>query len=290
MAVSYSTLLVSDSEIEEIISIFSPYERSCGEAYVTHHYEKDGYQIKLYEGKKGNKLVISGPDPIAFRKEYLPFLNMWVNDEEQIGADEVGVGDLFLPLIIVAVHLDKEDIPKIEEYGIKDSKKLKDDFIMEIGPKLVKEFHYSKLTCHIDKYNELTDKGENVNTIKAKMHNQAISNMVKEYPDCPNIFLDQFVNEDCYYKYLENEEHIATGITFLTKGETYYPSVALASVIARYALLLEKEKLEKKYGVTLPFGAGAASDEFMNEYLTKHGKDALSKLVKTSFANYRKLN
>ena len=70
------------------------------------------------------------------------------------------------------------------------------------------------------------------------MHNRALLNMHKEYPDVINIFVDQFVEGKTYYKYLDdkNEEKVK-GIYFKTKGESYFPSVALASVIARYSFL-----------------------------------------------------
>ena len=76
------------------------------------------------------------------------------------------------------------------------------------------------------------------------------------------------------------------GISFKTKGESLFPSVALASVIARYSFLLEKEKLEKKYGLEFPCGAGKKVDEFKKILLGKVGQEEYDKLVKKNFKNY----
>lgn len=212
----------------------------------------------------------------------------WMFFGDQIGSDEVGVGDFLGPMIVVAAFVSHNDIGKLKEFGIHDSKKMSDSKILEIGPNLVKEFHFSKLTLSNEKYNEMIEKGENLNSMKAKMHNRALLNMHKEYEDVLNVFVDQFVKEDTYYKYLNdaNEEQVK-GILFKTKGESYFPCVALASVIARYSYLKEMEKLSEKYQMEFPFGAGKKVNEFSKEFLDKYGEKEFYKVAKKNFANYR---
>lgn len=217
------------------------------------------------------------------RKEELHYVDFG----EQIGSDEVGVGDFFLPMIVVAAILKKGQYQRLKELGITDSKKMSDKKIREIGPLVTKEFEFSKLTISNEKYNEMYQKGENLNSLKAKMHNRALLNLHKKYPDVIAIYVDQFVKEETYYKYLNDpNEEIVKGISFKTKGEQRFPSVALASVIARYSFLLEKDKLEKKYGLEFPFGAGKAADEFKKILLEKVGQEEFDKLVKKNFKNY----
>ena len=211
----------------------------------------------------------------------------YVDIDEQIGSDEVGVGDFYLPMIVVAAYLPKFKFSRLKELGVTDSKKLSDSKIREIAPILMKEFEYSKLTLSNEKYNEMIAKGENLNSLKAKMHNRALSNLHQKYIDVIAIYVDQFVSEKTYYKYLTSQdEPIVRGISFKTKGESRFPSVALASVIARYSFLLEVEKLEAKYGLKFPKGAGKAADEFKKILLEKVGKDEFDKLVKKNFKNY----
>lgn len=214
----------------------------------------------------------------------------WLCFDSQIGSDEVGVGDFLAPMIVVAAYVNEFDIKELIALGIHDSKKLTDEQIMEIGPKAVKKFKFSKLTIPNWKYNEMYSKGENLNSLKAKMHNRALLNMHKEYPDVVNIFVDQFVQESTYYKYLndENEEQVK-GILFRTKGESYFPCVALASVIARYAFLMEMKAQEEKYGMKFPLGSSAKVTEVAKKFVNKFGKEELDKIAKKNFANYKEI-
>ena len=59
-----------------------------------------------------------------------------------IGSDEVGTGDYFGPIVVTATLVEKENIEFLEELGVKDSKKLTDDKILEIVPKIIKKIHY----------------------------------------------------------------------------------------------------------------------------------------------------
>ena len=213
----------------------------------------------------------------------------YVDFGEQIGSDEVGVGDFYLPMIVVAAYINKHQYQRLKELGIADSKKLSDKKIRELGPTLIKEFEYSRLTLSNEKYNEMIAKGENLNSLKAKMHNRALSNLHQKYIDVIAIYVDQFVSEEKYYSYLnKDDEPIVKGISFKTKGESRFPCVALASVIARYSLLLEKDKLENKYELSFPFGAGKQVDEFKKVLLEKVGPEEFDKLVKKNFKNYSK--
>ncbi len=214
----------------------------------------------------------------------------WIDIEEQIGSDEVGVGDFFLPMIVVAAYVHPRQIKRLRELGVTDSKKINDKKIREIGPIVIKEFEYSKLTLSNEKYNEMILKGENINSLKAKMHNRALANLHDKYIDIIKIYVDQFVNANKFYSYLTSaDEPIVRDIAFKTKGESWFPSVALASVIARYSFLLEKDKLDEKYGVDFPFGASKKVDEFAQELSKKISKEEFDSLVKMNFKNYKKI-
>ena len=256
-----------------------------------------GVTIRGYVSKRAKRSVVfSGPNAYeeASKWQEVTLLNKEPEEKlhivdfgEQIGSDEVGVGDFYLPMIVVAAYMDNYQYQRLKELGVTDSKKLSDKKIRELGPILVKEFKYSKLTLPNSKYNEMILKGKNLNSLKAKMHNRALSNLHNEYIDVIAIYVDQFVSEDRYYSYLDkDDEPILKGISFKTKGESRFPSVALASVIARYYFLLEKDKLEAKYGLEFPFGAGKKADEFKKVLLDKVGQEEFDKLVKQNFKNY----
>ena len=296
------TIKLSPEKAEEVKNHYSAYQVPNDGEYVSFAANYQGIVITVFTSKKTYRTVtFVGQGALSEAKLFDENAEIskakvsteskeWVNLESQIGSDEVGVGDLCLPMIVVAAFVRKSDMKTLKMYGVNDSKKLSDQEIMDIGDALGKRFFISKLTLTNEKYNEMIDKGENLNSLKAKMHNRALLNLFKRFPDTKYIFVDQFCAEDKYFAYLtDKRESQVTNITFKTKGESYYPSVALASVLARYSFLKEKEKLEKKYKMSIPFGAGTKADEFVQEFLQKYGEDELEKLVKKNFNNYKKL-
>ena len=75
----------------------------------------------------------------------------------------------------------------------------------------------------------------------------------------------------------------------LEKAEDKNLSVACASVISRYVFLTEMDKLNKKYNITFPKGAGIKVDEVGKELVKKYGKDILNEISKVSFKNTEKI-
>ena len=295
------TITVPSTLVEVMREYYSDYLVNSQGEYVDFYAEKEGTIITAYLSKKENrKVVFFGENALEEARVWDPEVEIkekketvkegWLYYGDQIGSDEVGVGDFLGPMIVVAAFVSERDINKLIALGIHDSKKMTDKKILEVGPEIVKQFKFSKLTLSNEKYNEMLDKGENLNSMKAKMHNRALLNMHKEYIDVLNIFVDQFVAEKTYYKYLNdaNEEQVKD-ITFKTKGESYFPCVALASVIARYSYLKEMERLSEKYEMDFPFGASKKVTAFAKEFLAKYGEEELYKVAKKNFANYNEV-
>ena len=299
---SVITLKFSVEQYEKVKEHYSPFLIDEAGDYLDFASRVNDVIIKGYSSNKSRRSVVfSGENAkeeaaqwesvaIASAKESKPKEELHIVDfGEQIGSDEVGVGDFYLPMIVVAAYINAHQYQRLKELGITDSKKMSDARIRELGPTLIKEFEFSKLTLSNEKYNEMIEKGENINSLKAKMHNRALSNLHQKYEDVIAIYVDQFVSEEKYYSYMsEKDEPILRGVSFKTKGESRFPSVALASVMARYSFLLEKDKLEAKYGLEFPFGAGKQADEFKKVLLDKVGPNEFDKLVKKNFKNYSK--
>ncbi|PGZ07074.1 ribonuclease HIII, partial [Bacillus thuringiensis] len=68
------------------------------------------------------------------------------------GSDEVGTGDYFGPMTVVAVYVDAKQIPLLKELGVKDSKNLNDAQITAIAKQLLHVVPYSSLVLHNEKY------------------------------------------------------------------------------------------------------------------------------------------
>ena len=301
MANKVVSITVDVNKAVEMMDFYRPYQKVNDGEYIIFQAYYSGTTITIYQDKKNkHKVVFMGEDALIEARNWDPAAeykekkteqpNGWLCVDNQIGSDEVGVGDFLLPIIVVAAFVRGRDLKNLEAFGVKDSKKLTDEKIREIAPGLLKKFFVSRLTLSNEKYNELIAKGENLNSIKAKMHNRALLNMFKKFPDTRNIFVDQFVAKSKYFSYLNdpNEQQVIN-IVFKTKGESYYPCVALASVIARYAFLLERDELNKKYKTTIPFGASNKVNEFAEKFIQKHGLDEFNKIAKINFANYKEI-
>ena len=301
----FVTIKVSLDKLREMEKFYSEFLVPNNGQYVAFQANVNGVIVTGWLSKKeSQKVTFSGYNALeesriwdenaeAIDKEEKStsvIKEQWLFFGDQIGSDEVGVGDFMGPMIVVATFVSERDVKELIKLGIHDSKKLTDAKIREIGPIAAKKFKFSKLTLSNDKYNEMYQKSENLNSLKAKMHNRALLNMHKEYPDVINIFVDQFVGENTYYKYLNDaKEEQVKGICFRTKGESYFPCVALASVIARYSFLCEMDKLEEKYGMKIPLGASSKVTEFGKKFMKKFGQQELDKIVKKNFANYKEI-
>lgn len=206
------------------------------------------------------------------------------------GSDEVGTGDYFGPISVAATYVNNEDIKYLIELGVKDSKKLSDDKILEIAPKIISKIKYVQLCVDNNKYNELVTKGFNMNKIKAYLHNQALILLIRKNNLVnPRIIVDQFAEKDLYYSYLNGVNEVYRNIEFMTKAESISPAVAAASIIARYSFLKHWELIEKHYNITIPKGAGAAVDTFGQLFIKIHGIDEFKKICKYNFKNTEKI-
>ena len=233
-----------------------------------------------------NNIDVDVRDSSEKKKEEIDKTNYYFS---AIGSDEVGTGDYFLPIVVTASYMDKENIKFLESLGVHDSKKLTDEKIKRCAPMIIKKIPYESLVLSNKEYNEYHDKGYNMNKIKAIMHNKVLYKMKNKGYNYDKIIVDQFALPGVYYNYLREAKEKVTGITFLTKAEDKNLSVACSSIISRYIFLNEKEKLEKKLNISIPLGAGAKVDEIGKELVNKHGKNILSEISKISFKNTDKI-
>ncbi len=206
------------------------------------------------------------------------------------GSDEVGTGDYYGPICVAATYVDKDDIKFLIELGVKDSKQLSDEKILEIAPQIIKQIKYTQLSVDNDKYNSLISQGYNMNKIKAYLHNQALNLLIKKNNLInPRLIIDQFAEKKLYFSYLSNVKEIVKNVEFMTKAESISPAVAAASIIARYSFLQRMTVLEQKYCIKIPKGAGAAVDTFGQLFIKIHGIEEFKHICKYNFKNTEKV-
>ena len=211
-------------------------------------------------------------------------------NSSSVGSDEVGTGDYFGPIVVTATYVDKKDIKFLEELGVGDSKKIDDEKILRIAPKIGKRIKYRSMILTNKEYNEKYSKDINMNKIKAIMHNSVLYQLVnEEKPKYDYIIVDEFAREKRYYEYIKDTPEIQRGITFMTKAEDKNLAVAAASIISRYLFLREFDKLSDSIHIPLPKGAGKDVDEIGEEVVEKYGEEKLKDIAKLNFKNTERI-
>lgn len=205
-----------------------------------------------------------------------------------IGSDEVGTGDYFGPLVVTASYVDKAKMSRLYELGVRDSKKISDAKIKEIGPTLMKEYPHVTYILNNSTYNKwgIT----NMNQVKAILHNRVLTELLKKANfDYKYIVVDQFCYPAMYFKHISKSAEVTKNITFTTHAEDKCLSVAVSSIISRYIFLNEMEKLSKELGVNIPLGASTEVDKVAASIVKKFGNDKLREVTKLNFKNTEKL-
>ena len=206
------------------------------------------------------------------------------SDIASVGSDEVGTGDYYGPIVVTASFVSKDNIPFLTELGVRDSKKLSDEQILKIVPKIIKKIPYKTIMLSNKEYNDNYGKDMNMNKIKAVLHNKVLTEMVKDN-DYDYIVVDQFEPEKSYYNHLSDVPNPLKGITFITKAEDKCLSVAVSSLISRYIFIKEMDKLGDKYGIFLPKGANYYVEDVGIKLVNKYGEKILHDIAKSNFSN-----
>lgn len=312
------TLKVSENTKQKMIEYFADKKRPKTPAYAVFQADEADTVVTLYESGKAVFQGVSADIDAAMWKTVEQNLNPGKKIEEtnsdkkekkdkkdvspeqerfekkvyqsnSIGSDEVGTGDYFGPIVVTAAYVAKENIPFLEELGVKDSKKLNDEKILEIVPKLIKKIPYYSIVLSNEKYNLHRNEDINMNKMKAILHNQALAHLINEQTNIDYVVVDQFAKPYVYYNYLKDAGNVVRNITFMTKAEDKCLSVACASLISRFIFLKEFRKLEDKVDAFLPKGAGEKVDEVALRLVKKHGIEILNEIAKLNFKNTEKI-
>ena len=286
---------VDDDTKKEMIEYYKDKMRDKKIPYVVFQAQEEDTVITMYESGKvmfqgksadidashwGIEIEEKKQAKEDTRKKYDKYYH-----SNSIGSDEVGTGDYFGPIVVTATYVTKDDIDFLEELGVMDSKKISDDKIRDIAPKIAKRIKYKSIILKNEEYNEKYGTNFNLNKIKSIMHNTVLYQLANEVKKYDYIIVDQFAYEESYYNYLKGIDKIQRGITFITKAEDKNMAVACGAIISRYLFLKEFDKLSDEVHVPLPKGAGADVDKIGEELVEKYGEEILNKVAKKNFKN-----
>ena len=305
------TLKVSENTKREMVEFFEDFKRPKTPAYAVFQADDADTVVTLYESGKavfqGRSADISARMWMERERHLNPTkeLDMKNSDEKKkekteiyvdpkiynstsIGSDEVGTGDYFGPIVVTAAFVEKENIPFLEELGVKDSKKMDDNKILEIVPQIIKKIPYSSIILTNKEYNLKYTEDTNMNKIKAILHNKVLFELSNKYKS-DYIIVDEFAKPYVYYNYLKTTPNVVRNITFMTKGETKSLAVACASLISRYIFINEFDKLGELVDTFLPKGASDKVDTVGATIVKKYGFDKLNEIAKLNFKNTEKI-
>jgi ribonuclease HII len=180
------------------------------------------------------------------------------------GVDDAGRGCVIGPLVIAGVLIKEEDLPKLVQLGVKDSKLLsphRREFLATEIKKTVAKYSLEKLSPR--EIDEVVLKGRKLrklNWLEAQTMAKVIEALKPDvaYVDASDVLEERFKQDilDCLpFKIRIVSEH---------KADRNYPVVSAASIIAKVERDREIAELAKTYG---DFGSGYPSDPRTTEFL-----------------------
>ncbi len=200
------------------------------------------------------------------------------------GIDEAGRGPIIGPLVICGAMIEEEELSKLIEVKIKESKQLTPKQRREFFGKLKDILKYKSIEIWPKEIDEAVGKkdGMNLNWLEAKKSAEIINalNPDKVILDCPSPNIKAYTNylmKDIKNKKIEiRAEH---------RADIKYPIVAAASIIAKVIRDKEIRLLEKKYG---RIGSGYPADPITKEFVKKNW-DKLPEIFRKSWSTYQRV-
>lgn len=291
---------VNDEVKKKMIEYYKDKMRDKKIPYVVFQAKDEDTVITMYES---GKVMFQGTSADVDAAMWGTFLSNTKEEQEKekerdlkyhncssVGSDEVGTGDYFGPIVVTATYVSKDNVKYLEDLGIRDSKKVTDDFILKVTPEIIKRIPYRSIILTNKEYNEKYSNNLNMNKIKAIMHNKVLYQIMTELkPEVDYIIVDEFAREKRYYEYINDVPNIQRGITFIQKAEDKNLAVGAASIISRYIFLKEFDKLCDEVGLPLPKGAGVNVDKIGEELVNKFGEEKLKEVAKYNFKNTQRI-
>lgn len=210
--------------------------------------------------------------------------------QSHIGATEYGSTDYFGPMCIVSCYVDQNDIEWLKEIDVTRTAYLTNQEIIDKARKIKDRIVYSLLLLDNSHYNKAIGNGVNQANLKAKLHNQAITNIMQKLQQPINTkVIEQFVAGKTYYNYLKSEVVVVKDLVFEENADLKYYAVGCSYIIARYAYLQYFANMCKSLKVALPRGTSTNVDVVGAQMVRTYGENILNKTAKLHLSNTRRI-
>lgn len=208
-----------------------------------------------------------------------------------IGCDETGSSDFFGPLCVVACYIDERDYDWLMSLNIRDPKLMTPQEVIDIAREIKDRLVYSLLILDNSHYNQMAAAGHNLANIKAKLYNQAVTNVMQKVAmKIDKKVVNQFVSPKTYYNYLKNEVIVVKDLSFEQKGEEQYLAIMCSSILSKYAFYQYFNNMSRSLKMKLPRGnTSSVVDHVAVTIAQKYGKKMLLKVTKTNMTNYKRI-
>ena len=199
------------------------------------------------------------------------------------GIDEAGRGPVIGPMVVAGISIKEENIHKLKNLGVNDSKLLsikKREFLFDKIKEIVDKYEIIIVTPQQIDY-ALNSPSLNLNKLETITISKIMNTLKSEKViiDCPTTNSINFINE--LKTFLEYEPEIIAE----HKADLKYEVASAASILAKVTRDREIEKLKNKFNVN--FGSGYPSDpltiKFLKENYNKYD------FFRKSWASYKRL-
>jgi ribonuclease HII len=189
-----------------------------------------------------------------------------------VGVDDAGRGAVIGPLVIAGVMIDDQNLPKLKELGVRDSKRLSPQRREQLAKEIKKnalKYHIIKLTpTEIDKVVETGKKLHKLNRLEAQTMARVIAALKPDvaYVDASDVLADRFK------RHIAESLPLKVEIVSEHKADVKYPIVSAASIIAK----VERDRaIAELQGIHGNIGCGYPADsrtiDFLESWIQKFG-------------------
>ena len=188
-------------------------------------------------------------------------------------------------------YIDERDYDWLMSLNIRDPKLMTPQEVIDIAREIKDRLVYSLLILDNSHYNQMAAAGHNLANIKAKLYNQAVTNVMQKVAmKIDKKVVNQFVSPKTYYNYLKNEVIVVKDLSFEQKGEEQYLAIMCSSILSKYAFYQYFNNMSRSLKMKLPRGnTSSVVDHVAITIAQKYGKKMLLKVTKTNMTNYKRI-